>query len=121
MSAAGTVLLTILMTPPPTSFLYLMSARSGSMPVVSQSIMKPMVPVGAITVTWRVAIAAAAARFRKRRPSTPCAPCIHGGRDVMAIDAIDRIAVHADDFEEGLLVDFVAGESAHAVGDRGSW
>ena len=51
MSACGTVLLTILMTPPPTSFLYFTSARSGSMPVVSQSIMKPMVPVGAITVT----------------------------------------------------------------------
>ncbi len=51
-SAAGTVLLTILITPPPTSFLYFTSARSGSMPVVSQSIMKPIVPVGAITVTW---------------------------------------------------------------------
>ena len=46
------MLLTILMTPPPTSFLYFTSARSGSMPVVSQSIMKPMVPVGAITVVW---------------------------------------------------------------------
>ena len=45
-------LFTILMTPPPTSFLYFTSARSGSMPVVSQSIMKPMVPVGAITVVW---------------------------------------------------------------------
>jgi len=31
-------------------FLYLMSAMSGSMPVVSQSIMKAIVPVGAITV-----------------------------------------------------------------------
>ena len=50
MSAEGTVLLTILIMPPPTSFLYLTSARSGSMPVVSQSIMKPMVPVGASTV-----------------------------------------------------------------------
>ena len=30
--------------------LYLTSARSGSIPVVSQSIMKPMVPVGASTV-----------------------------------------------------------------------
>src|SRR6266705_6923616 len=40
--------------PPPTSFLYLISARSGSMPVVSQSIMKPMVPVGASTVTWEL-------------------------------------------------------------------
>ena len=45
------MLLTILIMPPPTSFLYLTRARSGSMPVVSQSIMKPMVPVGARTVT----------------------------------------------------------------------
>ena len=29
-----------------------MRAMSGSMPVVSQSIMKPMVPVGASTVAW---------------------------------------------------------------------
>src|SRR5215467_6652485 len=48
--AWGTVLLTILIKPPPTSFLYFTRARSGSMPVVSQSIMKPMVPVGAMTV-----------------------------------------------------------------------
>ncbi len=49
--ACGTVLLTILITPPPTSRLCFTSARSGSIPVVSQSIMKPMVPVGASTVT----------------------------------------------------------------------
>jgi hypothetical protein len=30
----------------------LTSAKSGSMPVVSQSITRPMVPVGAITVAW---------------------------------------------------------------------
>ena len=53
-SARGTVWLTIFSMPPPTSFLYLMSAMSGSMPVVSQSIMKPMVPVGASTVTWEL-------------------------------------------------------------------
>ena len=47
----GHGLFTILIMPPPTSFLYFTSARSGSMPVVSQSIMKPMVPVGARTVT----------------------------------------------------------------------
>src|SRR6266571_5230480 len=47
--ASGTVLLTILITPPPTSHLYLTSAMSGSIPVVSQSIMKAMVPVGAMT------------------------------------------------------------------------
>src|SRR5947209_14391590 len=49
-SAIGTVWLTIFINPPPTSFLYLTSAMSGSTPVVSQSIMKPMVPVGASTV-----------------------------------------------------------------------
>jgi hypothetical protein len=41
--------LTICIDPPPTSFLNLTSARSGSMPVVSQSIIRPMVPVGAST------------------------------------------------------------------------
>ncbi|OPZ54926.1 MAG: hypothetical protein BWY91_01374 [bacterium ADurb.BinA028] len=43
------VRLTICIDPPPTSFLNLTSEKSGSMPVVSQSIMKPMVPVGAST------------------------------------------------------------------------
>ena len=49
-SAIGTVWLTIFISPPPTSFLYFTSAMSGSTPVVSQSIMKPIVPVGASTV-----------------------------------------------------------------------
>ncbi len=44
--------LTILSMPPPARLLYFTSAMSGSMPVVSQSIMKAIVPVGAITVTW---------------------------------------------------------------------
>ena len=48
--AIGTVWLMIFIRPPPTSFLYLTSAMSGSTPVVSQSIMNPMVPVGASTV-----------------------------------------------------------------------
>ena len=51
-SARGTVWLTICIEPPPTSFLNLTSEKSGSMPVVSQSIMKPMVPVGASTDAW---------------------------------------------------------------------
>ena len=45
--ARGTVWLTICIEPPPTSFLNLTSARSGSTPVVSQSIIRPIVPVGA--------------------------------------------------------------------------
>src|SRR5664280_2231040 len=47
-SARGTVVLTMRIDAPPTSFLFLTGARSGSMPVVSQSIIRPMVPVGAI-------------------------------------------------------------------------
>ena len=49
-SASGTVRLTIVICPPPTSSLNLTSEKSGSMPVVSQSIRKEIVPVGASTV-----------------------------------------------------------------------
>jgi hypothetical protein len=48
-SAAGTVPLTSFSIPPPTRRLYFTSAMSGSTPVVSQSIMKLIVPVGAST------------------------------------------------------------------------
>jgi len=51
-SARGTVWLTIAMLPPPTSFLNFTSPKSGSIPVVSQSINRPMVPVGASTEAW---------------------------------------------------------------------
>src|SRR5205807_173106 len=49
-SAIGTVLFTIVISPPPTRRLDLTSEKSGSTPVVSQSIMKLIVPVGASTV-----------------------------------------------------------------------
>ena len=42
-SAIGTVLFTIVISPPPTSFFDFTSEKSGSTPVVSQSIMKLMV------------------------------------------------------------------------------
>ena len=48
--AIGTERLTIVSSPPPTSFFDLTSEKSGSTPVVSQSIMKLIVPVGASTV-----------------------------------------------------------------------
>ena len=51
-SAGGTVRLTIVICPPPTSSLNLTSEKSGSMPVVSQSIRNEIVPVGASTVAW---------------------------------------------------------------------
>ena len=50
-SAGGTDWLMILKYPPPASFLNFTSAKSGSIPVVSQSMMRPIVPVGAMTVT----------------------------------------------------------------------
>ena len=49
--ASGTPRLTILSMPPPARSLYFTKAMSGSTPVVSQSIRKAMVPVGASTVT----------------------------------------------------------------------
>ena len=49
-SAIGTVRLTIVIVPPPTSSLYLTSEKSGSTPVVSQSMRNEIVPVGASTV-----------------------------------------------------------------------
>ena len=79
------VWLTICMTPPPTSFLNLTSEKSGSMPVVSQSIMKPMVPVGAEHRGLGVAVAVGLADLDhavpglawpacgRRRPA--CRPC----------------------------------------------
>ena len=53
-SARGTVWLTIDIVPPPTSFFVFTSPRSGSTPVVSQSMRNPIVPVGASTVAWEL-------------------------------------------------------------------
>ena len=53
-SARGTVWLTIDIVPPPTSFLVFTRPRSGSTPVVSQSMSSPIVPVGASTVAWEL-------------------------------------------------------------------
>ena len=58
--------MTILIIPPPTSFLYLTSAMSGSTPVVSQSIMNAIVPVGASTEIWLLRMP-----FRSPSSTTP--------------------------------------------------
>ena len=42
----------ILKYPPPASFLNFTRLKSGSTPVVSQSMTRPIVPVGAMAVTW---------------------------------------------------------------------
>ena len=50
--ATGTDSFTILKYPPPDNFLNFTKAKSGSTPVVAQSMSKPMVPVGASNVVW---------------------------------------------------------------------
>ncbi len=50
LSASGTVRLAMVIVPPPTSVLYFTREKSGSTPVVSQSMRNEMVPVGARTV-----------------------------------------------------------------------
>ena len=73
------VWLTICIEPPPTSFLNLTSEKSGSMPVVSQSIMKPMVPVGASTEAWALRKPLCLAERRRPWP-TPWWPACGPGR-----------------------------------------
>ena len=50
LSAVDIASFTILKYPPPANFLNFTSAKSGSTPVVAQSINKPIVPVGASKV-----------------------------------------------------------------------
>jgi len=71
---ACTVWFTITIDPPPTSVLNLVSAKSGSMQVVSQSIIKPMVPVGASSVAWllRTPYFGPARRLRPKRLAAAC-------------------------------------------------
>jgi hypothetical protein len=74
LSAIGTVWLTIFIRPPPTSFLYLTSAMSGSTPVVSQSIMKPIVPGRREHGRLRVAVAVLLAELDGLVPRLPAPP-----------------------------------------------
>src|ERR1051325_2934443 len=107
-SAIGTVVLTIFIIPPPTSFLYFTSAMSGSTPVVSQSIMKPIVPVGAGTGAWSLGWANA---LPQRPPIVPQAvrDGVEIGRHVPRVDTAHRIAVFAHHPQERLAVLLVAG------------
>jgi hypothetical protein len=121
MSAEGTVELTILIMPPPTSFLYFTRASSGSTPVVSQSIMNPMVPVGASTVTCELrkpcrltvgegaipGVAAGCDQLLQLRDVEGLGAGARAGDGGLA-DVVDLGAVHADDVEERLAVDIEA-------------
>ena len=79
--------------------------------------MKPMVPVGARTVTWRVAVAVFFAVGEGFVPAL-FAGFVDAGRDVCFVDAIHAGAVHADYVEEWFAVDVPAGAGSAGHGVR---
>ena len=100
--ASGTVWLTILSMPPPASCLYFTRAMSGSMPVVSQSIMKLIVPVGASTVAWRCGSRARGRRRAPRPTAARAASCRYGRAG--GVDLLDRVAMHLHHAEHRLAI-----------------
>jgi len=90
-----------------TSFLYFTSARSGSIPVVSQSIMKPMVPVGASTVVCALRKPARSPACR-HRSSIPRRPDIDL-RERVCYRCRSRLCRAQDHIQERFFVRFVSG------------
>ena len=90
------------------------------MPVVSQSIISPIVPVGASTVAWLL-------RTPCSSPSrTADVPRLLAGGEqrrpapAPAVDRVAGVAVHAQHLEHVLLVVGEAGERAHPAGRAGA-
>ena len=86
------------------------------MPVVSQSIMKPMVPVGASTVTCE---------FLKPcfSPSASASSQSPRGHEqfrlhVFGLDAAHGIAMHADHVQHRFAVHGISRERPHLLGNR---
>ena len=100
---AGTVWFTNCIVPPPTSFFVFTSASSGSMPVVSQSIISPIVPVGASTLAcalrnpWQLAerhgLVPGLLRGAEHRLGHELGVDLVGGRAVLAHHAEHRVGV----------------------------
>ena len=88
------------------------------MPVVSQSIISPMVPVGASTEAWRVAHAELLAVAHAASHDCWAAASSSAGTSCV-VDVGERLAVHAQHPQHVLLVLGVAGERAHAAGGAG--
>ena len=82
------VWLTIIIVPPPTNFFIFTRPRSGSMPVVSQSIIRPMVPVGASTLAWLLRTPySSPSRTAAAQASAPACTSSAGTTEVLAISA----------------------------------
>jgi hypothetical protein len=85
------------------------------MPVVSQSIMKAMVPVGASSVVWALRKPLALPRIQGVVPDVAGgAVQVRAGRRLVR-DAVGGVAVLLDDAQERLLVLAVFGERAAVV------
>ncbi len=87
------------------------------MPVVSQSIMKLMVPVGASTVTWALRTPCTSAMAMASSQAWRAASCSVVGHGIGLGDAVERIAVHVQHVARGGGVGSVAGEGAEPCRD----
>ena len=101
-SARGTVRFTIVIWPPPTSSLSFTSEKSGSMPVVSQSIRKLIVPGRREHRRLRVAVPVALAELDRLVPRAP-RRLEQAGLDVL-VDLVRRVAVLAHHAQVRLAV-----------------
>ena len=90
------------------------------MPVVSQSIIRPIVPVGASTMACAVAHAVAPRRSSTASSHASWAAPSSSARHELLVDLRGLGAVHAQHVEHVLLVLGVAGERAHAAGGAGA-
>ena len=88
------------------------------MPVVSQSIISPMVPVGASTEAWRVADAGGGGELAGLVPALLGGAEQRGG-DQLLVDLGGRLPVLASTRSMCSRVLGVAGEGAHAGGGAG--
>ena len=119
-SARGMVWLTIDIVPPPTSFFVFTSARSGSIPVVSQSMARPMVPVGAMTTAWLFRTPWSAASRTTVSHARASRIDQISRNHVVAVDVAGRLAMHLEHAEHcvGLLGEAV--ERTDAGGGTGT-
>ena len=102
--------MTIDIVPPPTSFFVFTNARSGSMPVVSQSMARPIVPVGAMTTAWLLRTPLHASRVERRVPRLAARRDEFGRHAVGLGDLAAGGAMHVEHAERVFGVRLVAVE-----------
>ena len=115
-SARGTVWFTNCIVPPPTSFFVFTSASSGSIPVVSQSIISPIVPVGASTDACALRYPNCSPRETASSHDCFAADSIPSGTN-SRIDLLGCRAVLAHDAEHRVAVRVEPVERPHGLGD----